>query len=205
MPDVTLRRGVGTTQEREQEQIQEHVQVQEQVADGDAKELFSSGQRGAESTEASMSAEDAEVRMRRKEDALADSNAPLLSEGDYEREVITTPNSSIAWIKYIAFQLSIGEVEKARQVVHKGLETISFREEGEKLNVWIASLNLEKIHGTKDSLMKVFERAVLYNDPKEVYTKMVEIHSNAGDFKMVDGKFTCRFRCAHRTATCFSL
>ena len=91
-----------------------------------------------------------------------------------------------------------------RQVVHKALETISFREDGEKLNVWIASLNLEKIHGTKDSLMKVFERAVLYNDPKEVYTKMVEIHSNAGDVKMVDGKFTCRFRCAHRTATCFS-
>ena len=32
-----------------------------------------------------------------------------------------------------------------RQVVHKALETISFREDGEKLNVWIASLNLEMI------------------------------------------------------------
>ena len=131
-------------------------------------------------------AEEVEQRMRQREDALADPNAQLLTDDDYQREVIASPNSSIAWIKYMAFQLSVGEIEKARKVVEKALKTINFRKEDEKLNVWVASLNLEKIYGTKETLMQVFERAIMYNDPKQVYIKMVEIHKKAEDYDMVE-------------------
>ena len=131
-------------------------------------------------------AEEVELRMRQREDALADPDAQLLTDDDYQREVIASPNSSIAWIKYMAFQLSVGEIDKARKVVEKALKTINFRKEDEKLNVWVASLNLEKIYGTKESLMQVFERAIMYNDPKQVYVKMVEIHKKAEDYEMVE-------------------
>ena len=109
------------------------------------------------------------------EESVADSTAPLMTEADYQREVIASPNSSISWIKYMAFQLSAGEVDKAREVVEKALKTISFRNDRDKLNVWIASLNLEKQYGTQTTLMQMFERAILYNDAKTVYVQLVEI------------------------------
>ena len=135
------------------------------------------------------SPEDTEARLRQREDALADPNAQLLTDDDYQREVIASPNSSIAWIKYMAFQLSIGEIEKARKVVENALKTISFRQEDEKLNVWVASLNLENMYGTKETLAGVFERAILYNDPKQVYLKMVEIHKKAENTEMVEDMY----------------
>ena len=135
------------------------------------------------------SPEDTEARLRQREDALADPDAQLLTDDDYQREVIASPNSSIAWIKYMAFQLSIGEIEKARKVVENALKTISFRQEDEKLNVWVASLNLENMYGTKETLAGVFERAILYNDPKQVYLKMVEIHKKAENTEMVEDMY----------------
>ena len=158
------------SEESEEEQTLQHREKRRKVADDTVD----------------ATPEDAELRMRQREDALADPDAQLLTDDDYQREVIASPNSSIAWIKYMAFQLSVGEIEKARKVVEKALKTISFRKEDEKLNVWVASLNLEKIYGTKESLMQVFERAVMYNDPKQVYVKMVEIHRKAEDLEMVE-------------------
>jgi rRNA biogenesis protein RRP5 len=75
---------------------------------------------------------------------------------------------------------------EAREVVEKVIKTISFRNEADKENVWAASLNLEKQFGTKATLMKVFERATLYNDPKAIYKQMVDIHKRAEDNATVE-------------------
>jgi rRNA biogenesis protein RRP5 len=141
-----------------------------------------------------VTAEEDEKRVRQREDALADPTVALMTDADYQREVIATPNNSVSWIKYMAFQLSIGEVDKAREVVQKALKTISFRNESEKQNVWVASLNLEKQYGTKATLMQMFERAILYNDPKPIYTQMVDIHKRSADHSTVEDLYKVMVR-----------
>ena len=51
-----------------------------------------------------------------------------------------------------------------------------YREEQEKLNVWVAYLNLENMYGSNDSLQKVLARAIQQNDAKTVYLQMVNIY-----------------------------
>ena len=51
-----------------------------------------------------------------------------------------------------------------------------YREEREKLNVWVALLNLENSYGTKDSLETLFQEAIKANEPKKIYMKMVELY-----------------------------
>ena len=54
---------------------------------------------------------------------------------------------------------ALAHVDKAREVVQKALKTISFRNESEKQNVWVASLNLEKQYGTKATKAAVDDTA----------------------------------------------
>eukprot|EP01052_Picozoa_sp_SAG31_P017910 SAG31_NODE_1247_length_9127_cov_2.629929_3_plen_1785_part_00 len=122
----------------------------------------------------------------READLVNETSTSTMTESDYEREIITSPNSSVAWIKLMAFQLSIGQIAKARETVEKALTSISFREEDEKFNVWVAFLNLEKMYGTQETLQQAFERAIVYNDAKKVYSKMVEIHKTAKEYTIVE-------------------
>ena len=50
------------------------------------------------------------------------------------------------------------------------------REEQEKLNIWVALMNLENMYGTQESLVKVFERALQQNEPKKVFLQLVDIY-----------------------------
>lgn len=51
------------------------------------------------------------------------------------------------------------------------------REEQEKLNVWVALMNLENLYGTQESLVKVFERALQQNKPKKVFFQLIGIYT----------------------------
>ena len=51
------------------------------------------------------------------------------------------------------------------------------REEQEKLNVWVALMNLENLYGTQESLVKVFERALQQNEPKKVFFQLIGIYT----------------------------
>lgn len=79
-----------------------------------------------------------------------------------------------------AFVLAQAEVDRARSVAERALSTISFREEAEKLNVWVALLGLENLYGTRATLAKAFERAVQHNNPKHVYLKMATLYQESG-------------------------
>nr|KAJ0211998.1 hypothetical protein LSAT_V11C400217270 [Lactuca sativa] len=67
---------------------------------------------------------------------------------DYEKMIRSSPNSSFIWIKYMAFFLSLSEVEKTRSMAERALKTINIREESEKHNVWVAYFNLENEYGS---------------------------------------------------------
>ncbi len=97
------------------------------------------------------------------------------SNSDFERLLLGSPNSSYLWVQYIAFQLQISEIDKAREIAKRALKTINFREEQERLNVWIALLNLENVYGTDESLETAFKDAARHNDSKTVHLRMGEI------------------------------
>lgn len=104
-----------------------------------------------------------------------DTNGPQ-STADFERLLMGQPNSSVLWLTYMAFQLQSGEVGKAREIAERAIKTINIREEAEKLNVWVALLNLENAYGTDESLEEVFKRACQYNDSEEVHEKLISIY-----------------------------
>ena len=73
----------------------------------------------------------------RREAALADGTADETPENsaDFERLVASSPNSSEVWIKYMAFHLSLADIDSARNVANRAFERIEFRQEGEKVSV----------------------------------------------------------------------
>ncbi|KAI4551052.1 hypothetical protein MJT46_020156, partial [Ovis ammon polii x Ovis aries] len=125
----------------------------------------------------------AEKELSRLEEALMDPGRQPESAEDFDRLVLSSPSSSLLWLQYMAFHLQATEIEKARAVAERALKTISFREEQEKLNVWVALLNLENMYGSQESLTKVFERAVQYNEPLKVFLHLADIYTKSEKFQ----------------------
>ncbi|KAI0778417.1 U3 snoRNP-associated protein Rrp5 [Trametes elegans] len=111
------------------------------------------------------------------------------SNADFERLLLGSPNSSYLWIQYMSFQLQISEIDKAREIAKRALKTINFREEQEKLNVWIALLNLENIYGTDESLEAAFKDAARHNDSKTVHLRMAEIFEQSDKPEKAEEQF----------------
>jgi rRNA biogenesis protein RRP5 len=113
------------------------------------------------------------------------------STADFERLLLGSPNSSYLWIQYMSFQLQLSEIEKAKEVGKRALRTINFREEGEKLNVWIALLNLENKYGTDDSLEAVFKDAARHNDSKTIYLRLASIFDETEHYDVSLASHAC--------------
>ena len=54
------------------------------------------------------------------------------------------------------------------------------REEQEKLNVWVAYLNLENMYGSHESLIQLFERALKHNEPIKIFQQLIDIYVTSG-------------------------
>jgi rRNA biogenesis protein RRP5 len=108
-----------------------------------------------------------------------DANGPQ-SVSDFERLLLGQPDSSSLWIQYMAFQMQLSELSKAREVAERAIKTINIREETEKMNVWIALLNLEVAYGSDDTVDEVFKRACQYNDAQEIHEKLASIYIQSG-------------------------
>ncbi|KAH7441212.1 hypothetical protein KP509_03G029000 [Ceratopteris richardii] len=129
-----------------------------------------------------------EAAIREAERKLVEGDNVPESIEDFEKLVHVSPNSSFIWIKYMAFLLSLGDADKARAVAERALQTINFREEGEKLNVWVALLNLENVYGDppKEATMAVFHRALQYCDNKKLYLALLGIYERSDQHDMAD-------------------
>ena len=133
-----------------------------------------------------------EQEIARRETALADGTADDNPEntGDFERLLASSPNSSEIWIRYMAFHLSLADVQAAREVAARAFSRIEFREEREKLNVWCALLTLELKYGTNSDFEETIGRACQQNNPKQVYLRVCELlekdPSTAGSTARVD-------------------
>lgn len=115
-----------------------------------------------------------EEELRRIEVDRMENREPTSVE-DFERLLVTEGDSSVVWIKYMAFHMQLSELEKARKVVERGVKHINYNEDAERFNVWIAYLNLECQFGTPDSLQAVFQRACAYTSTKKMHVQMTYI------------------------------
>ena len=104
---------------------------------------------------------------------------------EFERLLIASPNSSLCYIQYMAFEAQRGGVDKARKVAERALEKINFREEDERLNVYLAWFNLE-LELKSDKHDDVLAKALKFCDQYKVYDKAALIFEKAGDAKAAE-------------------
>ncbi|KAF5829876.1 hypothetical protein DUNSADRAFT_15392 [Dunaliella salina] len=136
--------------------------------------------------------EEVALGARRKSGALQGDSAPS-SPAEFEVLLRSSPNSSYVWIRYMAFLLGLGEADKARAVAQRALQTIYYREEGEKFNVWVALLNLEAAHGLPnpdEALMATFSKAAPYCDQKRLYFALLGSPDLSAAHKLLDRALT---------------
>ncbi|XP_023328574.1 protein RRP5 homolog isoform X2 [Eurytemora carolleeae] len=139
-----------------------------------------------------------EIAAEREEKKVLDGeNLPPSSSQEFEKLVLSSPDSSLVWIQYMAFYLQTCQYDQARAVATRAIQRINFREEGEILNVYLAWLNLENTFGNPESLQKVLKSALERNDEYKVYSQMADIFSKSGKqleaeniFKILAKKFS---------------
>lgn len=111
-----------------------------------------------------------EAERRRLEGAAAPTTA-----AEFEQLAMSSPNSSFVWIKYMAFLIALGEVDRARGVADRAIKTIHYREEGERFNVWVAWLNAENAYGTEEGTLQLLNRAITHTDARRMYLAAVDV------------------------------
>ena len=114
---------------------------------------------------------------------------PLSSAADFERTLLSKPDSSLIWTQYMAHLLQLGEIEKARAVAERALKTINIREEGEKMNIWVAYLNMENSYGSEETVEQVFNRSCEYMDKKKMHLHFVSLLIKSGKHDKVEELF----------------
>ncbi|XP_020532096.1 rRNA biogenesis protein RRP5 [Amborella trichopoda] len=131
--------------------------------------------------------EEREMEIRAAEENLLDDLCPN-SVDDFEKMVRGSPNSSLVWIKYMDFMLSLADVENARSIAERALNAIDIREEAEKLNVWVAYFNLENTHGKppEEAVRKIFERALQYCDPEKLHLALLGMYERTEQYQLAD-------------------
>jgi ribosomal protein S1 len=164
------------------EGISDGIEKDEEHDDGNvAKGTKPLSKQSDRRSHAVIAAEEEETRRLEARLASGEADENPETKEDFERLVLSTPGSSMSWIKYMAWHLSLGEIDAVRRVADRALSTIPYREEAEKLNIWTAWMNLEAQHGTKASLSKIFARALAAADQRSVYTAMLNVLQKGGD------------------------
>jgi rRNA biogenesis protein RRP5 len=119
-----------------------------------------------------------------------DKNGPQ-STDDYERLLLSQPDSSLLWLQYMAFHLELGEIDTARHLSQRALRTISpvGQSESEKVNIWIALLNLENAYGDDETIDTTFKSACEVNDPQEIHERLASIYIQSSKHDKADQLF----------------
>lgn len=107
---------------------------------GDSKKSRKSSR---EKREKKRAKETAEREIRERENALATRPDTPETAEDFERLLMGKPNASEVWIRYMAFRVSLSQFERARAIAERALETVALSDELERVNIWIAYVNLE--------------------------------------------------------------
>merc|ERR1712029_1079641 len=102
--------------------------------------------------------------------------------GEFERLVVSSPDSSLVWVQYMALEMESGHLETARSIAKRALDRINFRLEDERLNIFLAWLNLENSFGTEEAMAAVLKESLQCCDQFKVYSQVAAIYSQSGKF-----------------------
>jgi len=131
---------------------------------------------------------EAEAEARARETELAEGAEPR-SIDDFERMVLSEPDSGRCWTRYMAYRVAETDAVGAREVAERALKSINYRKENERLLVWKALIRLEHEHGSETSHAKVVDRAIAANDPESILVYVAELHTRAGEHNEADAAF----------------
>lgn len=136
-------------------------------------------------SESEHEASSSKKRKRNKPAIKVDMTGSLDQDGpksvsDFERQLLGQPNNSDLWIRYMSFQVQLGEIQKARDIAERALRTIHIREGEEKLNIWLAWLRLEVNYSDDDQVDEIFKQACQVQDTLEIHEKMASIYIDHG-------------------------
>ena len=108
---------------------------------------------------------------------------------DFERLLMSDPDSSFLWIQYMSYHLQFNEISQARQIAQRALRTINYRQEDEKLKIWIALLNLESTFGNINELEKCLNIAIQSCNAKQLLIQAAFLFEQANNKEV--RHFTC--------------
>lgn len=133
----------------------------------------------------------AEKKIRNKENKQ--SQAPH-SIKTYEKVLLSSPNSSYLWVKYAAFVLDSFGLERSREVFETAIKRIAPTEEREKLNIYLAWMNLENAFGNEESFLKATSKALNTNDIEVVLRHKAFKHLQKENFEDCEEslKYLCK-------------
>ncbi|KAH1024610.1 protein RRP5 homolog [Dendroctonus ponderosae] len=131
-----------------------------------------------------------EERIAKIEKELADTSKAPESAEQFDRLLLSKPDSAELWAKYIAFHIAATEIDKARSVAKRALATINMTKTEEKFKIWIVFLKLENMFGTEETFEKALEDALKFNDSLQVYLKVIEMFAENGKFTEMEGKIS---------------
>lgn len=181
---------IGSTPEQDNESDMDMDDAQDTGVPGLSTGGFDWSAAGLDEEQSDVASDDGATdekpkKKRKKSEIQVDRTGDLDASGpqsisDFERLLLGQPDSSALWIQYMAFQMQLSELGKARDVAERAIKTISIREETEKMNVWIALLNLENAYGTDETTEEVFKRACQYNDAQEIHERLTSIYIQSG-------------------------
>lgn len=123
-----------------------------------------------------------ERKLRQREAALF--STPKTA-GDFQRALLTSPNSSYLWIRYAVNCIEHQGQQAGREILLEGMKKIGMSEEREKLNLYLAWLNYESAYGSEDSFEEAYEAALQANDPEKVMRHRIRKSLAKQDFEDV--------------------
>ncbi|CAI2362226.1 unnamed protein product [Moneuplotes crassus] len=105
----------------------------------------------------------------------------------YERMLLANPSNSFLWIHYISQELAKKGYKDAKVLCERAVKSIDITKLKEKLNLWIAYMNLESKFGKEKEFKSIINRALKINDQKEIYLAVIDIYKRRKNYKIIEG------------------
>jgi rRNA biogenesis protein RRP5 len=86
----------------------------------------------------------------------------------------------------MAFILEKLDMEAARRVAKRAVKSVSIGNEADKLNIWIAYMNMESQFGTQETLEEVVKGALEVNDRQKVYLQLIQIYRQNDQLEFIE-------------------
>ena len=114
----------------------------------------------------------------------------------YEKKILSNKDNSFYWIEYASYILDNLNLASARKIFERAIKAISISNLQEKINIWVAYLNLENIYGDSNSFENIIQRALEVNDKKKIYLHLIDIYkinNNNNNINLINDVFKMIF------------